>query len=235
MFDNYYEVFLADTRESREINYSIRYKTYCEEMGFENKHDFPREQEFDDHDQHSAHFIVRHKPTGHWVGAMRLIFQGSQPLPIVQYCNLQNIVNKNDPKQSVELSRLCVVKEERRSFADSIPPSEKKDESEATKNPSKKQSLHNQLKDSRSIIWGLFNAVAEYCYSNHIETLYFITTIALAKVLRKGGCSILNIGLPCYHKGKRYPFKKDVTNSYQNETWRNNYKNGYRIFSELSS
>ncbi len=38
MFDDHFEVFLADTRESKEIHYSIRYQVYCEEMGFENKH-----------------------------------------------------------------------------------------------------------------------------------------------------------------------------------------------------
>jgi N-acyl amino acid synthase of PEP-CTERM/exosortase system len=233
MFDNHYEVFLADTRESKEINYSIRYQTYCEEMGFENKDDFPRELEFDDHDQHSAHFIVRHKSTGHWVGAMRLIFQSSQPLPIAQYCNLKDKIDKNDTKQSVELSRLCVVKEVRRSFADIAPPNGIENKSEVIKEAYKEKLSHEQQKDNRSIIWGLFNAVTEYCYANNIQTWYFITTTALAKILRKGGCNILNIGVPCYHKGKRYPFKKDVLDTYHNETWRNNYKNGYQIFSEL--
>ncbi|MGZ8186120.1 MAG: GNAT family N-acyltransferase, partial [Methylobacter sp.] len=81
MFDDHFEFFLADTDESKEIHYSIRYQVYCEEMGFENKDDFPLEQEFDEYDNHSTHFIVRHKPTGHWVGAMRLIFKNGQPLP----------------------------------------------------------------------------------------------------------------------------------------------------------
>jgi N-acyl amino acid synthase of PEP-CTERM/exosortase system len=235
MFDKHYEVFLADTRESKEINYSIRYQTYCEEMGFENKDDFPREQEFDDHDKHSAHFIVRHKPTGHWVGAMRLIFQNSQSLPIVQYCDIEDQIAKNDTSPAVELSRLCVVKEVRRGLVDIDSPDCDKDESKAIKETYKEQLSHNHQKINRSIIWGLFNAVTEYCYSNNIETWYFITTTALAKVLRKGGCNMLNIGVPCYHKGKRYPFKKDVVDTYYNETWRKDYKNGYRIFSELAT
>ena len=44
---------------------------------------------------------------------------------------------------------------------------------------------------------------------------------------------MLRIGEPCYHNGERYPFKKDVVETYHNEIWRKDYKNGYRIFSEL--
>lgn len=226
MFDQHYEVFLADTLESKEINYSIRYQIYCEEMGFENKDDFPKEQEFDHHDQHSIHFIVRHKLTGHWVGAIRLIFQSEQSLPIMHHCNLQEHIGKNDIMPSVELSRLCVLKEVRRkNLIDFLPDSHTYDENKAN------TANHNRI--NRSIIWGLFNAVTEYCYSNNIETWYFITTTALAKILRKGGCHMLTIGAPCSHNGERYPFKKDVTDTYFNEKWRNDYKKGYRIFSDL--
>ena len=233
MFDDHFEVFLADTHESKEIHYSIRYQVYCEEMGFENKDDFPREQEFDYHDQYSAHFIVRQKLTGQWVGAMRLIFQNGQFLPIEQYCTLQERIGKNDVKQSAEISRLCVVKEVRKGFVDIDPPNGIEDESEAIKETNKIRLLHNHQKINRSIIWGLLNAATEYCYSNSIENWYFITTAALAKVLRKGGFNMLSIGEPCYHNGERYPFKKDVVDTYHNETWRNNFNTGYRIFSEL--
>jgi N-acyl amino acid synthase of PEP-CTERM/exosortase system len=232
MFDDHFEVFLADTHESKEIHYSIRYQVYCEEMGFENKDNFPRKQEFDDHDHQSAHFIARHKRTGQWVGAMRLIFHNGQSLPIEQYCTLQERIGTNDVKQSAELSRLCVVKEVRRGFVDIDPPNGIKDESEAIKETYIVKSLHNRQNLNRSIIWGLLNAATEFCYSNNIDNWYFITTNALAKVLRKGGFNMLSIGEPCYHNGERYPFKKDVVETYHNETWRKNFKNGYRIFSE---
>jgi len=230
MFDNHFEVFLADTRKSKEIHYSIRYKVYCEEMGFEKKDDFPREQELDNHDQHSAHFIVRHKLTEQWVGAMRLIFKNDQSLPIEQYCILQERIDDN---KSVELSRLCVVKEVRRGFVGIDPTNGVDNESEAIKESHKVKLLNNHQKINRSIIWGLLNAATEYCYSNNIENWYFITTTALAKVLRKGGFNMLHIGEPCNHNGERYPFKKDVVDTYHNETWRKNFNTGYRIFSEL--
>jgi N-acyl amino acid synthase of PEP-CTERM/exosortase system len=233
MFDDHFEVYVADTCESKEIHYSIRYQVYCEEMGFENKDNFPGEQEFDEHDQHSAHFIVRHKLTGQWVGAMRLIFQNDQSLPIEQYCNLQEQIGKIDIKQSAELSRLCVIKEVRRGFVDIDPPNGIEDEDEAVKETNRIRLFHNHKKINRTIIWGLLNAATDYCYLNNIENWYFITTTPLAKVLRKGGFNMQNIGEPCYHNGERYPFKKDVVDTYHNETWRKDFKNGYRIFSEL--
>ena len=43
------------------------------------------------------------------------------------------------------------------------------------------------------------------------------------------------IGEPCYHRGERYPYKKDVFEAYKNESWRKDFKNGfgYRNYSEL--
>lgn len=233
MFDDHFEVFLADTPESKEINYSIRFQVYCEEMGFENKDDFPLEQEFDHHDQHSAHFIVRQKLTGQWVGAMRLIFQNDQLLPIEQHCTLQEPISKNELNQSAELSRLCIVKEVRRGFVDIDPPNGIEDESEAIIETSKVKLFPNVRKINRSIIWGLLNAATEHCHSNNIKDWYFITTAALERVLRKDGFNMQLIGEPCIHNGERYPFKKDVVNTYHHEAWRKNFNNGYRLFSEL--
>ena len=233
MFDNHFEVFLADTKESKKINYSIRYQVYCEEMGFEKQDNFPLGQEFDNYDQHSAHFIVRHKLSRQWVGAMRLIFQNGQSLPIEQYCTLQERIGKSDINKSAEISRLCVVKEVRRGYVDIDPPPGIEAENEAIKETCKVKLFPNNRNINRRIIWGLLNAATEYCYSNKIKNWYFITTTALEKVLRKGGFNMLHIGEPCNHNGERYPFKKDVVDTYHNETWRKNFNTGYRIFSEL--
>jgi N-acyl amino acid synthase of PEP-CTERM/exosortase system len=124
MFDKNFEVFLADTPESKAIHYSIRYQVYCEEMGFENKDNFPLEQEFDEYDSQSTHFIVRTRLTGHWVGAIRMVFNTDHFLPIEKHCVLNETINKSDSSQSVELSRLCLVKEIRRRFNDIDPPME---------------------------------------------------------------------------------------------------------------
>jgi N-acyl amino acid synthase of PEP-CTERM/exosortase system len=232
MFDNHFEVFLADTPESKKIHYSIRYKVYCEEMGFENKHDFPLEQEVDDYDNQSTHFIVYHKKTGQWIGAMRLIFPMNQSLPLQQHCTLHEPVPISSPSQAVELSRLCVVKELRRRFTDIDPPHGLTDESSIIRETDKVKLLQRDHRSSRNIIFGLTQAALQYCYHNDIKNWYFLTTRPLAKVLQKGGLNLMDIGDVCYHRGERYPYKMDVIKSYFSEIWGNEYKNGYSLFSQ---
>ncbi len=235
MFDDNFEVFLADTEESKAIHYSIRYQVYCEEMGFENKEDFPLEQEFDEYDVNAAHFIVKHKNSGQWIGAMRLIFKNDQPLPLEKHCNLHAPLNKLISGHSVELSRLCLVKEIRRQFNDVAPPHGVADESEEIQETDKVKLLRSSQRLNRSIIWGLIRATLEYGYQNNIQNALFLTTNALAKVICKGGLEMVNIGEPCNHKGERLPFKMNVKKTYHNPIWKNDYKNGYQVFSQLSA
>lgn len=234
MFDKHFEVVLADTPESKNINYAIRYHVYCEEMGFENKEDFPLQMEFDDNDEQAVHFIVRDKLSGHWVGAMRLIYKINDALlPIEQSCKINEKIGNSDLCGTVELSRLCLIKEVRRRFKDIDPPHGIIDDSQQDQDSEKVKFMHNQQKFNRTIIWGLIRAAAEYCYGNNIHNWYFMTTNALAKVLRRGGLNLINIGEPCQHKGQRFPFKMDVLETYHSQIWQSDYNNGYIQFSKL--
>jgi len=206
MFDKHFEVFLADTPESKEINYSIRYQVYCEEMGYENKDDFPKEMESDEYDQYSEHFIVRHKETGDWVAAMRLVVSGQKGLPMEQHCVLHEDIENSHFRKAMELSRLCVLGKVRKSSG---------------------QGSHNKSsrRINQSIIWGLLNSASEYCNSNRLNW-YFMTCSSLTKVLARGGFKMKKIGDLCQHKGERFPFKKDAVDAYHNEEWRDNFVNG---------
>ena len=234
MFDNYFEVFIADTYQSKEIHYSIRYQVYCEEMGFENKDDFPSKQGFDEYDNHSTHFIIRHKQSKQWIGAMRLILKKNQPLPIEQLCTLNESINESELRQSAELSRLCLIKEIREIFNDINPPLGITDDGNEIKETDKIKLFKNN-RINRDIIWGLIYAASRYSFYNNISNWYFLTTKALEKILRKGGLDMLNIGEPCYHRGKRYPFKMKAFETYRSEIWKDDYTKGYRLFSELNS
>ncbi len=233
MFDDSFEVFLADTNESKEIHYSIRYQVYCEEMGFENKDYFPKKQEVDECDRHSKHFIIRHKQSGHWVGAMRLIFKTDQLLPIEKHCILNETIDKNDSVKSVELSRLCLIKEIRRRLNDYDPAHGVINDNNEIKETDKKKLFKNS-RSNRRIIWGMIYAASKYSYDNNIPHWYFLTTRALEKVLRKGNLNMMNIGDPCYLKGERHPFKMNAYETYLSEIWNDDCKMGYHRFSELN-
>jgi N-acyl amino acid synthase of PEP-CTERM/exosortase system len=234
MFDEHFEVFLADTQESKEIHYSIRYQVYCEEMDFENKDDFPNKLEFDEYDEYSTHFIVKHKHTAAWVGAMRLIFKNNQPLPLEKNCFLNEHIECKGLFHSVELSRLCLVQDVRRRFIDIDPPHGIPDDGNVNIKSNKVKLFYDHRRNGRSIIWGLLRAATEYGYHHNIQKCFFLTTPALARVIHKGGLTMQNIGAPCNHNGERYPFKMNVAEIYHSEIW-HDYKNGYRQFSELNS
>lgn len=208
MFDNYFEVLLADTVEAKRKHYQIRYEVYCDEMGFEDKSQFLNEQEWDKWDKSSVHFIVRHKYTGQWVGAMRLVSHDSGALPVNEHTILKDMNDNvlSIGSSDVELSRLCLIKEIRRRPLDSAPPYGLLNE----KQPVNKADNIEPLFDRRinlSIIWGLFRAAADYSEQNSIDSWYFLTNKALARVIGREGFILHNVGASCEHAGKRYPFK----------------------------
>ena len=233
MFDENFEVFLADTPESREIHYSIRYQVYCEEMGFENKDDFPLEQEFDEYDSHSTHFIVRTRHTDQWVGAMRMVFKNDQLLPVEKHCNLNTIIDNDRFNRSIEISRLCLVKDIRRRITDSNPPLGLEEEGDEIKKGDNVIPFHGRKHIERSIIWGLIRAGAIQCEERHIKKWYFFVSNALARIICKKGFNLQQIGDPCNFNGERFPFKIDVNEVLSNSLWLNDFKNGYSRYSEM--
>ncbi len=224
MFDDHFEVFLADTHESKKIHYSIRYRVYCEEMGFESKDDFPLEQEFDEYDNHSTHFIVRTKQSGQWAGAMRMVFKS---LPLEKHCILNKTIENNIFNRSIEISRLCLVKEIRRRNTDCDSPLGLEGEEEAV------IPFRSRKHIERSIIWGLFRAAAVHSKERNIKKWYFLGANALARIIRKKGFNMQQIGEPCNFNGERLPFEITLNEILSNTLWLNDFKNGYSLYSEM--
>lgn len=246
MFDDYFEVFLADTPESRKLHYMIRYQVYCEEMGFlPNKDYFLRNEEWDHWDKHSAHFLVRHKYTGQWVGAMRLVAPENDSLPLCEHAELLD--EQNNPiainQHSIELSRLCLVKEIRRACVKCGPPFK----SEANQAQEKQQTIEQEQSDkvysqkrvNLSIIWGLFRATADYCIDNDINDWYFLTNKALARLVKREGFVLHQIGAACERGGERYPYKMDladiIARKSSSQMVLEDHSNSFRLFSEYEN
>ena len=235
MFDENFEVFWADTPESKEIHYSIRYQVYCEEMGFENKDDFPLEQEFDEYDNHSTHFIVRtrQRDQDQWVGAMRMVFKNDQPLPLEKHCSLNTIISDDTFNSSIEISRLCLVKNIRRRNADGDPPLGLPKEVDESKTDDNVISFHGRKHIERSIIWGLFRAAAVHSELRNVRKWYFLGANALARIICKKGFNLQQIGDPCNFNGERIPFEIALNEVLSNSLWLNDFKNGYSRYSEM--
>jgi N-acyl amino acid synthase of PEP-CTERM/exosortase system len=231
-FDNCFEVFLADTPESRQIHYNLRYQVYCEEMGFEDKTQYPDEMEYDEWDDKAVHFLVRHKLSGHWLGGLRLVFNENGPLPFERHSTSHQHISSPQRKISVEMSRLCVIKEARRFSSKRFAPYGLPDQEIAAESD-KVRSFYNFKNQTRSMIWGLFKAAVDYSAENNLDYWYFIVAPALAYFIRREGFELSQIGEPCDHKGVRTPYKIAVNNILQNPLWLTDYKNDFFRYSDV--
>jgi putative PEP-CTERM/exosortase system-associated acyltransferase len=234
-FDRNFEVFLANTPESKALHYHIRYQVYCDEMGYEDKERFPDQLEIDDWDNRAVHFIVLHKQSGSWVGALRLVLNDNR-LPFQDFCSLENEINPVDFLQSAELSRLCVLKDVRRYSAKKFAPYGMcyEEDRSGLESPNVKM-LYSHKNMGLSIMWGLLHAAAQYCDDRHTNNLYLLVAPALVYTIKKEGFCLEQIGEPCEHRGTRLPFQWSVADVLANPMWKKDYKAGFRLFSERLS
>lgn len=232
-FDSCFEVFLADTPESKQIHYNLRYQVYCDEMGFEDKDKFPDQMEIDEWDRHSVHFMVRHRYTGQWLGALRLVYQNQSVFPFEAKCVPDQPISAEQYHHSIEISRLCVLREARRfaprNFSQHGPADE-----QAVKEAGNVRYLHSIKNQSRSIMWGLYRAAVVYSAQNDIKQWFILVTPSLAYAVKREGFEMQQTGSACDHRGQRIPYSLDVERILANPFWQKDYKVEYRRYSELS-
>ena len=240
MFDERYEVFLADTETARQIHHKVRYQVYCVEEGFEDQNEFDDNKEFDEWDTHSAHFTVRSKLSGEWVAAMRLILPRPEGLPIEQMCDIDPTAMPTG-ESIAEISRMCIVDKCRRSKR-SQPPSQEA----ATTYPHLVKDTQPRASNERvhksEIILGLLRAAVDYSYENGISNWYFLTRPALARIINRLCIQLTKVGSPCNHRGVRYPFAANLRAAERQATagsstvaeWRSSTIKSYRRYSELN-
>lgn len=223
IFDHNYEVLLANTEESKNIHYKLRYQVYCDEMRFEDKNKFPDQLESDEWDREAIHFIVRHKFTGKHLGALRLAHGQQLGLPLEKHSSLYSKLNENQYSSCLEISRLCVIKEARRFNATLKSPSD----------PNSSTNINEYRPSNRELMWGMIRAAAVYSCNIGIKQWYILVAPALAITIQKSGFNMIQIGHSCHLSGERTPYLLDVDQVLSNSLWQQDYQNEYRPYSEL--
>jgi N-acyl amino acid synthase of PEP-CTERM/exosortase system len=200
LFDDRFETFVADTELAKAIHYNLRYRVYCLDKGFENSAAFPDQQETDIYDINAVHFIVRHRESGQWVGAMRLVIGVPTQLPLFQLTEIDTHVFKYLTGALVaEASRLCI----------SLPT-----EIFSASQKNKSTELYDTLHPS-SVSLGLIRAARAYCLNHDIRFSYFLITSQLARLLQRVGMEIRVAGPAVQHRGLRYPYVHDFIDGYK--------------------
>ena len=254
MFDQYFEAFLADTPEGKEINYHIRYQVYCLETGYEEPTRYPGEKETDAFDEYAVHFMARtkptiEKPTAEWIAALRLVVRPFDSLPMNAHASVDfsflsdeiaRDIKDGDTSLCAEVSRMCVVSNFRRRRQErSLPYQMPYDPQRDT--PPANTSDPTERRKAPWLMLGLLNAARDYSEKHHIRYWFFLTSEALARIIEGVGFSLTGVGPPCEHRGKRIPYFRDLNVNYENIAARLpivyemfTRPSGYRLYSELN-
>lgn len=187
MFDDRYEVVLADTASSREIHYRLRYRVFCQEKGFENADRFRNQMEKDRYDDHAVHFLVRDKMTMRWIAAARLVIGPADYLPINRIAEI-DLSDLPAGTLIAEFSRLLILDDYRQAS--------------------------DKGSSEPAILLGLIRAAKEYCRKIEIQHWVFLCRRSICRILNGFGIAMDQIGPTCMFRGTRYPYRMDLPTAF---------------------
>ncbi|MBV6448803.1 PEP-CTERM/exosortase system-associated acyltransferase [Nitrosomonas sp.] len=117
-FQKYFEIVVADTAELLECVYRIRYQVLCVEKripGFDPSL-YPDQLEKDSYDSRSSHVLLRFRPSGGFIGTVRLVLcdllHPEKLFPVESYAPLDPAlfdIKKLPRQQAAEISRFVVI------------------------------------------------------------------------------------------------------------------------------
>lgn len=216
-FQKFFEIVIADTTELLEKVYGIRYQVLCVEKrlpGFD-ADQCPDMLETDDYDHHSSHALLKYRPTGAYIGTVRLILEdSSEPdklLPVELYghsdpelCDIKSLPRK----QTAEISRFVVVSQfDRRKGEERRKGERRKALSSASIN--KIVSHERRGTDRRSalnIALVLMAGVVRMSKKYGIRNWLSVMDPALNRLLSYDGLEFNPIGPPVNYHGMRRPY-----------------------------
>lgn len=184
-----YEVILADTEESKEIHYKLRYQIYCLEKGFLEVEHPEEEMEQDIYDERSIHFLI--KSGNRWIGTFRLVIDHLGELPFYKVSVPDSPQFTQNKLKVAEFSRLGILR-----------PFQKLNNV---------QSLHESASKESEIMLKVLHAARNYCRANSIDHIIFLCRRSITRVLKQLELQAQPIGPTIFHYGPRIPFAIGLT------------------------
>jgi len=227
VFDDIYEVILADSPATQAIHRKIRYHVYCVERGYEDPAAYPNGEESDLWDDDAVQFVARERVSGRCVGAIRLILPRAVDFPVETLGCLSPAASlKLRRRQLGELSRVCIVRT----------PQAWMYQGTLTRGLG-----HVPKNRELEVLIGLVRAVTVFGMQRGIERCYVLITEAFARLLGRLGLVLEPAGEPVDHRGLRSPYlyllrESKVSASARNEVMREFFAReamAYRRSSEI--
>ncbi|MEW5910728.1 MAG: PEP-CTERM/exosortase system-associated acyltransferase [Thermodesulfobacteriota bacterium] len=198
----------VETEEVRRAIYSLRYRIYVEEFGFEKPSDHPEGFETDEYDPVSIHFASWNSD-GEVIGTIRMIMNSKKGFPIEHAARIHfNGLKPPPPERTSEISRLAVSRTYRRRQEDGIFGVEsylKKSEGGVLPDNGNRPD-HERMRERPMIVLGLYQAMYHEAKRRGISHLYMITEQKLFYALRHFGIYFKQIGDPVEYHGIRVPY-----------------------------
>jgi N-acyl amino acid synthase of PEP-CTERM/exosortase system len=204
MFDGNFRVCFADTPFGVALHQRIRYQVFCLDRGFEDPNAFSAAQETDAWDDRSAHFIVQNKKTQQWVAATRIVLpKPGQPLPVDSLGAFERN-NLEDPSLPIaEVSRFCIIRNRLPASAiNAEKPAPDSLEAWGIGTVGKTQQFEVTL--------GMMRTFIIYLLKRDLVHGVILVTDAFARLLRKLGFVLHQVGPPIEHRGSRTAYLVDM-------------------------
>ena len=201
-FSQYFEIVPALDAATRDAAHRIRHAVYCEDLQFEPIR--PDGRERDQYDNHALHCLLRHRPSGEFIGVTRLVLPPpgpvDDPLPFEHTCGAQLYRGAVDPARHprntiAEVSRLAVMRQFRRRRGEERAPLPMSEDDFGT-------SGHPRFP---FIPIGLYMGAIALAQALGIDTLFTLTEPRLARHFARFGVNVVQIGEGVEHRGVRIP------------------------------
>ncbi len=203
-FNQYFEMVPSVTDDLKNEVYKLRYQVYCKETHFEDPALYPSKMEYDDFDQNSVHYLIRHRTSNAYAATTRLIkndeYNPNKPFPIEIHSTIDRPELLQDiPRHKIaEVSRFCVSKEFKR----------RKMESGSVTGINDKSIDYITEAERRTfphITLALIACLIKISKEQNIQYWYAVMEPALLRFLSTMGINFTDLGPVTDYHGKRKP------------------------------
>lgn len=210
-FDQYFDIVPAISDELKNEVYKLRYQVFCIENEIFNSEYYPDNLEFDDYDQQSVHYLIRHRKSGDYVATTRLILpDANNPeklFPLEEYCEIDNfaVMQAINREHLGEVSRFCVSEafKKRKDDGHNLAVIDSDRQSYATAN--------ERRNFPHIITLALIACCIKASHENDIHYFYSTTEPPLFRFVSGIGINLIKIGPLIDYHGKRWPTVIKIT------------------------
>ncbi len=206
-YREFFQLVPADTEALRNKVYQIRYNVYCNELGWEDKNQFPDGIERDEFDSTSKHCLLLHRGTDNFAGCVRLVLannnQNEPAIPLQLHCSdtlePEKLNIEKLPRSSFgEISRLAIISQFRKRPAESKTPDGIGKQLFEMKQDERRRFPHIAL--------GLYLGAASVGLSSGLDGVFAMMEPRLARHLKLVGIHFQQVGTVMDFHGPRAPF-----------------------------